>query len=150
MAHLRGEGKGGPDGVSLEIDPIHVAVSRHHLDRAKLSGTAEIWVGQLQDTMPRVSEALGAGSLAFVFMDQRGTTFHEDLTQLERIAGMATESHSTADNTVKPGSPVYLWHVVVGSSQSFDTALWAMSEFALEEIEDWQAVSFLRGVAKNR
>mmetsp|Transcript_2774 Transcript_2774/g.5008 ORF Transcript_2774/g.5008 Transcript_2774/m.5008 type:complete len:417 (-) Transcript_2774:11-1261(-) len=150
VALLRGKGEGGLGGASLEIDPIHVAVSRHHLDRAKLAGAAEIWVGQLQDTMPRVSEALGAGSLAFVFMDQRGTTFHEDLAQLERIAVMATESHSTADNTVKPGSPVYLWHVAVGASQSFDTVLWAMSEFALEEIEDWQAVSLLRGMARNQ
>eukprot|EP00445_Apocalathium_hangoei_P087530 CAMPEP_0204216294 /NCGR_PEP_ID=MMETSP0361-20130328/78063_1 /ASSEMBLY_ACC=CAM_ASM_000343 /TAXON_ID=268821 /ORGANISM="Scrippsiella Hangoei, Strain SHTV-5" /LENGTH=415 /DNA_ID=CAMNT_0051181139 /DNA_START=13 /DNA_END=1260 /DNA_ORIENTATION=- len=143
--------RGGLDlcGISLEIDPIHVAVSRHHLDRASLSTRAEIWVGQLQDTMFRAVEVLGCESIAFVFMDQRGTTFHEDLAQLERMQALAAASQCTADNTLKPGSPVYLWHVAVGAACSFSTSLWSMSEFALEAIEDWQAVSLLRGSREN-
>ena len=92
--------------MSLEIDPIHVAVSRHHLDRALLSLHAEIWVGQLQDTMARVVEAFGANCLAFIFMDQRGTTFHEDLAKLEGMTTIAPLANTTADNTLKPGSPV--------------------------------------------
>lgn len=132
-------------GVSLEIDPVHAAVSRHHLDRASLSGHAEIWVGQLQDTMSRTVEAFGWDSFAFIFMDQRGTTFHEDLAQLERLHALAASSQSTADNTVKPGSPIYLWHVVVGATDIFATSLWSVPEFALDTIEDWQAVSVVLG-----
>jgi len=131
-------------GISLEIDPVHAAVSRHHVDLAGLAGAAEIWVGQLQDTMPRTVEACGADSLAFVFMDQRGTTFHEDLAGLECLSAMAPLAHVTADNTVKPGAPVYLWHVVVGARGNFLTELWALEEFALDAIEDWQSVSLLR------
>lgn len=132
-------------GASLEIDPIHAAVSRHHLNQALLSQQAEIWVGQLQDTMPRAVEVFGSTCLAFSFMDQRGTTFHEDLMQLERLAAVAPIANVTADNTVKPGSPVYLWHVAVGAVDRFTTVLWALAEFALEEIEDWQAVSLALG-----
>ena len=57
----------------------------------------------LQDTMPRVLEVIGATSTVFVFMDQRGTTFHEDLQQLELLLAMAPVAHVTADNTLKPG-----------------------------------------------
>eukprot|EP00747_Dinoflagellata_sp_TGD_P120370 gnl/TRDRNA2_/TRDRNA2_173224_c0_seq2.p1 gnl/TRDRNA2_/TRDRNA2_173224_c0~~gnl/TRDRNA2_/TRDRNA2_173224_c0_seq2.p1 ORF type:complete len:358 (-),score=41.71 gnl/TRDRNA2_/TRDRNA2_173224_c0_seq2:14-1087(-) len=136
-------------GVSLEIDPIHVAISRHHLDCAGLSTAGEVWVGQLQDTMPRVLEAIGATSTAFVFMDQRGTTFHEDLQQLELLAAMAPVAHVSADNTLKPGAPEFLWHVAIGALTSFNTGLWTMSEFALETIEDWQAVSLTLGSSKH-
>lgn len=132
-------------GVSLEIDPVHVAVSRRHLAQAKLSNVAEVWVGQLQDTMPRVGEVLGERCLAFTFMDQRGTTFHEDLMLLERMPALAPISHVTADNTVKPGSPVFIWHVALGASRRFRTQLWSMPEFALVSIEDWQSVSLLLG-----
>lgn len=132
-------------GVSLEIDPVHVAVSRRHLAQAKLSSVAEVWVGQLQDTMPRAGEALGELCLAFTFMDQRGTTFHEDLMLLERMPALAPISHVTADNTVKPGSPVFIWHVALGASQRFCTQLWSVPEFALASIEDWQSVSLVLG-----
>lgn len=141
VRHVRGKDSRCLSGVSLEIDPIHVVVSRHHLDQALLSIYAEIWVGQLQDTMHRVVESLGTCALAFTFMDQRGTTFHEDLAQLERMRLISPMAHVTADNTLKPGSPLYLWHVSVGAVDSFATVLWSMAEFALEEIEDWQAVS---------
>lgn len=133
-------------GTSLEIDPVHVAVSRFHVDRARFSTTAEIWAGQLQDSMPRVTEMLGAHCLSFVFMDQRGTTFHDDLSHVESLRALAPSSHIAADNTLKPGSPVYVWHVTVGA-EGFVTAAWSMSEFALELIEDWQTVSLLCEVA---
>jgi len=145
VSSLRGSGSRDFCGMSLEIDPIHVAVSRHHLDRALLSLHAEIWVGQLQDTMPRVVEALGANCLAFIFMDQRGTTFHEDLAKLEGMTSIAPLANTTADNTLKPGSPVYLWHMCVGAVDRFATVMWAMTEFALEDIEDWQSVSLTFG-----
>jgi len=129
--------------VSMEIDPVHAAISRHHINQAKLSTATEIWVGQLQDTVARVDEVLGDKSLAFIFMDQRGTTFHQDLAQLEGLDVLAPLSHCAADNTLKPGSPIYLWHVAVGATGDFETCLWALSEFASDEIEDWQAVSLL-------
>lgn len=137
-------GRRGVTGTSLEIDPVHAAVSRHHLDQARLSSGAEIWLGQLQDTMPRANEEFGAQGLAFTFMDQRGTTFHSDLAELEALQACAPTSHTVADNTVKPGAPVFLWHVAIGATHSWKTGLVAMSEFASEAIEDWQSVSLLK------
>lgn len=138
----------GLSGVSLEIDPVHVAVSRYHLDLARLSPVAEVWVGQLQDTMAKAPESLGSHGIGLVFMDQRGTTFHEDLAQLECLHAPAALSHITADNTVKPGSPIFLWHLCSGILQHrFLTQLWSMPEFALADIEDWQAVALLRAAS---
>mmetsp|Transcript_78414 Transcript_78414/g.181920 ORF Transcript_78414/g.181920 Transcript_78414/m.181920 type:complete len:149 (-) Transcript_78414:133-579(-) len=131
----------GVSGCSLEIDPVHAAVARRHLDLAQLATAAEIWVGQLQDTLPRAVESWGTRSPSFVFMDQRGTTFHEDLAELERLFALGPSAQVAADNTLKPGSPVYLWHVAVGAWNSFITELWALEEFALHTIEDWQSVS---------
>lgn len=131
--------------VSFEIDPVHALVSRHHLRCAALSHVGEIVLGQLQDTLPRSIEQASWYSQAFVFMDQRGTTFHEDLEHLEYLGAPAPAGHTTADNTTKPGAPVFLWRMAVGSP-AYQSTLYAMCEFAIEEIEDWQSVSLGHGV----
>lgn len=139
-------GREGPMcNVSFEIDPVHVLVSRHHLCCAGLSHVGEIVIGQLQDTLPRSVEQAAWYSQAFCFMDQRGTTFHEDLQLLERLNALAPAGHVTADNTTKPGAPTFLWRVAVGSP-AYCSTLYAMCEFAIEEIEDWQSVSLGLGV----
>mmetsp|Transcript_107704 Transcript_107704/g.335866 ORF Transcript_107704/g.335866 Transcript_107704/m.335866 type:complete len:84 (+) Transcript_107704:49-300(+) len=43
-----------------------------------------------------------------------------------------------ADNTVKPGSPVYNWHC--NYSKSYDTTFYSLHEFLESTIEDWQCV----------
>eukprot|EP00747_Dinoflagellata_sp_TGD_P097779 gnl/TRDRNA2_/TRDRNA2_167234_c0_seq1.p1 gnl/TRDRNA2_/TRDRNA2_167234_c0~~gnl/TRDRNA2_/TRDRNA2_167234_c0_seq1.p1 ORF type:complete len:458 (+),score=53.93 gnl/TRDRNA2_/TRDRNA2_167234_c0_seq1:184-1557(+) len=128
-----------PVGVSFEVDPIHASVARHFIDLACLSLAAEVWLGQLQDTLPLLSERVGSSSLAFGFMDQRGTTFHEDLAQIERLQLPPERMMMTADNVNKPGAPLYLWHLT--RTSSYTSGLWSLGEFASEAIEDWQSVS---------
>jgi len=60
----------GPDGrlISLEIDPKHAAVARRNLERAGLSGVAEVRVGPGVESLPKLA-AEGLGPFDFVFID---------------------------------------------------------------------------------
>jgi len=133
---------GGLVGASFEVDPVHAGVARYFIDLAGLSGSAEIWLGLLQDTVALTAERTGEWSQGFSFMDQRGTTFHEDLAQLERIRLLPPRSTVTADNVNKPGAPIFLWNM--GRTPRFATQLWSLMEFASSTIEDWQSVSVSR------
>jgi len=128
-------------GASFEVDPVHACVARHLIGLAGLSGSAEVWLGLLQDTIPLLVERAGEFSKAFGFMDQRGTTFHEDLHQIEKLSLFPPLAMATADNVNKPGAPIFLWHMT--RSRWFYTILWSMSEFASDRVEDWQSVSTL-------
>lgn len=129
-------------GASFEVDPVHAAVARHFLDLAGLASYAEVWLGLLQDALPLVPERTGEASAQFIFMDQRGTTFHEDMEQIERLRLLPPGSSIAADNVLKPGAPVFLWNLA--QSCCFHSTLWSMGEFASEAIEDWQAIASLR------
>lgn len=129
--------------TTMEIDPIHACICRHVLDIGKLSGVVECWIGQVKDLIPRLLEEYGYMNLNMVFMDQRGTTFHDDLSQLEEMRLMFPECRLVADNTVKPGAPVYVWHCT--TSPSYKTTNFTLHEFLESSIEDWQVVCDYQG-----
>lgn len=124
--------------TTMEIDPIHACIARHTINVAKLSHVVECWIGQVKDLIPRLGEEFGHMNLNMVFMDQRGTTFHDDLSQMEELRLMYPNCRLVADNTVKPGSPVYNWHTTV--SKHYDTTNYTLHEFLESSIEDWQVV----------
>lgn len=124
--------------TSMEIDPVHACIARHVLDMSRLSHIVEVWIGQVKDLIPRLTEEHGDMSLNMVFMDQRGTTFHDDLSQLEELGLMFPNCRIVADNCVKPGSPVYCWHTTV--SERYKTTNYSLNEFLESTIEDWQVV----------
>ncbi|CAK9053923.1 unnamed protein product [Durusdinium trenchii] len=124
--------------TSMEIDPVHACIARHVLDMSRLSHIVEVWIGQVKDLIPRLIEEHGEMSLNMVFMDQRGTTFHDDLSQLEELSLMFPNCRIVADNCVKPGSPVYCWHTTV--SERYKTTNYSLNEFLESTIEDWQVV----------
>lgn len=124
--------------TSMEIDPVHACIARHVLDMSRLSHIVEVWIGQVKDLIPRLTEEHGDMSLNMVFMDQRGTTFHDDLSQLEELNLMFPNCRIVADNCVKPGSPVYCWHTTV--SERYKTTNYSLNEFLESTIEDWQVV----------
>jgi len=124
--------------TSMEIDPIHACIARHVVDIARLSHIVEVWIGQVKDLIPRLGEEFGDFNLNMVFMDQRGTTFHDDLSQLEELRLLSPLCRVVADNTVKPGSPVYCWHTTV--SDCYATTNYTLHEFLEASIEDWQVV----------
>jgi len=124
--------------TTMEIDPIHACIARHVIDIARLSHIVECWIGQVKDLIPRLGEEYGEASVNMVFMDQRGTTFHDDLFQLEELQLMHPRCRLVADNTVKPGAPVYCWHTT--HSEHYSTINYTLHEFLEASIEDWQVV----------
>lgn len=125
--------------TTMEVDPIHACICRHVLDIAKLSHIVECWIGQVKDLIPRLVEEFGSSNLNMVFMDQRGTTFHDDLAHLEQLHLMHPGCRIVADNTVKPGAPVYCWYTTY--SDSYRTTNYSLNEFLETTIEDWQVVA---------
>eukprot|EP00928_Gymnodinium_smaydae_P066885 TRINITY_DN49847_c0_g1_i1.p1 TRINITY_DN49847_c0_g1~~TRINITY_DN49847_c0_g1_i1.p1 ORF type:complete len:347 (+),score=76.43 TRINITY_DN49847_c0_g1_i1:130-1170(+) len=134
--------------TTMEVDPIHACICRHVVDLAHLSHIVECWIGQVKDLIPRLLEEHGSTSLNMVFMDQRGTTFHDDLAQLEQLGLMHPGCRIVADNTVKPGSPLYCWHTTY--SKYYDTINYTLNEYLEATIEDWQVVADYRGPLAGR
>ncbi|CAJ1345566.1 unnamed protein product [Effrenium voratum] len=122
--------------VSLEVNPVHVCISRRLLDLARVSW-AEVKPGQAKDLVPKLIEELGERCAGLIFMDHRGTIFHQDLALLVRSRALAGQARLIADNTLNPGAPLFLWerfhsHCVTQS--------WALQEF-LAHHEDWTTTS---------
>jgi len=65
--------------ISTEFEALHVCISRHHLDLARLSSAAEVWAGHIPWTTPRYVEQFGELGVGFTFMDHKGTRFHQDI-----------------------------------------------------------------------
>jgi len=131
------EAANGACCVSLEVDHVHQVVARHLLDLAGLTPRAEVWNGQVRDLSPRVVDEFGAGAAFFVFMDHRGTRFHEDLGRLVRVGAPATSGHVVADNVLNPGGPVFAWSTCGLVPRA---TAWVLLEFMSSDREDWMVV----------
>lgn len=141
LARWAGDVERGPGRtVSVEVDPIHALLTRHHLSLAWLAPLADVWVGQALDVLPRLPEELGAKSLALAFMDHRGTKFHSDLFRLQRHGSVPGGALHVCDNVLKPGAPVCLW-LVSRRPGGVLAGNWSMNEFAHWNSEDWMLVS---------
>mmetsp|Transcript_35292 Transcript_35292/g.65396 ORF Transcript_35292/g.65396 Transcript_35292/m.65396 type:complete len:83 (-) Transcript_35292:62-310(-) len=66
----------------------------------------------------------------------------EDFALMQRFCLMARRMKFTADNTLNPGSPVFLWERLPQHCLESATATtpWALTEF-LSDHEDWTAVT---------
>lgn len=135
-------GQGQTCLVTVECDPVHVAVARHFLDLAKLASAAEVQPGMVRDAIPALGEALGQAFPRLVFMDQKGTTFHTDHAFLARLDAQPCGVGILADNVLRPGAPVYAW-VLAQSMRTSRPTFWSLPEFLEESagVEDWMALA---------
>jgi len=129
--------------LSLESDVIHVLVARHVAREARCSPAVEVVPGMAHDSVRRIPDDWGGGPATFAFMDHRGTRFHVELGHLERLRALAPEAKFLADNTLKPGAPVNLWHFDHCGHRHSATS-WSLPEFAAESCEDWMTASDCR------
>lgn len=127
-----------PRLISIEVDPVNAFVARHIIDMAMVLCYMEVWTGQIKDVIPRIQEVWGERSLAFGFLDYKGSRYHVDFKRWEQLDLLAPHGRLVADNTVSPGSPLLLWHL--HHSTAVASTNWAMQEFLEEAIEDWMAV----------
>mmetsp|Transcript_17858 Transcript_17858/g.41990 ORF Transcript_17858/g.41990 Transcript_17858/m.41990 type:complete len:274 (-) Transcript_17858:101-922(-) len=126
--------------LSLESDAVHVLLARCLVAAALRSSEAELLPGMAHDVAARLPEEWGSEAIGFAFMDHRGTRFHTELAQLERLLALAPVVRFLADNTLKPGAPELLWHFDHCPSRHVATS-WSLPEFISESCEDWMSAA---------
>lgn len=87
--------------ISLEASARHAEVARANIERAGLSGVAEVRVGQALDTLPKLHEE-GAGPFDFVFIDadkSNNSAYFQWALKLSRPGTVIV-----ADNVVRYGA----------------------------------------------
>eukprot|EP00927_Polykrikos_kofoidii_P041062 TRINITY_DN34993_c0_g1_i1.p1 TRINITY_DN34993_c0_g1~~TRINITY_DN34993_c0_g1_i1.p1 ORF type:complete len:1124 (+),score=191.28 TRINITY_DN34993_c0_g1_i1:97-3372(+) len=125
--------------ASIEVDPVHVTIVRNMVEHAGLTDNVDVWTGYCYDVIPHLLEAYGPRSIGMVFMDQKGTRFHTDLKLMEELDLLDDGALILADNVLKPGAPLYIWHLLHGP-YSHCTAI-SVREFLLQS-EDWMVMGF--------
>mmetsp|Transcript_66454 Transcript_66454/g.144849 ORF Transcript_66454/g.144849 Transcript_66454/m.144849 type:complete len:288 (+) Transcript_66454:3-866(+) len=125
--------------ASIEVDPVHVSIVRNMVDYAGLTETVDVWTGYCYDVIPHLLKAYGPRSVDMVFMDQKGTRFHTDLGLMEDLGLLADGAVILADNVLKPGAPLYIWHLMHGPY--VHTTAVSVREFLLQS-EDWMVLGF--------
>merc|ERR1711897_79723 len=98
------------------------------LNLGERSCVAEVRTGQARDLISRICDDIGQSSLGLVFMDHRGTRFHEELNLFERHVMMSSQADVICDNVLHPGAPVFLWEETRLHTGRFAT-VWSLPEF---------------------
>lgn len=132
--------------TTLEVDPVHVIISRNIHQFGGLQQQIDVWTGHSKDILSRLSGRYGGpGNLLYsvAFFDQKGSRYDEDLTTLERLGMLYPGSVCVADNVLKPGAPILLWHVGQSGPGGYHAQVVSMREFAMPA-EDWMSVSVRR------
>lgn len=124
--------------VTIEKDTGCASLADMVLDSAGMATRAEVWRGRSSDILPRVLEEYGKHCIGFAFFDHSGTVYHEDLEQMERLELLAPDAVVVADNVLKPGAPIFLWHLK-GPGWSGNPSF-SLHEFAQPMVEDWVAL----------
>ena len=98
----------------------------------------QVWLGHSSDVAHYVQRRFGQRSVAMLFMDHRGSLFHEDLETFEELGLFKEGAMVVADNVLKPGAPDFLWQV----RHAYETKLLKVPEFGLghQVLHDWVAV----------
>ncbi|CAJ1398900.1 unnamed protein product [Effrenium voratum] len=141
--------------VTMEMDPVNATIAaqnaspdgslvlaRNHIEMAGLSQAVTVQLGHSDDALQLVKERYGEQSLDMVFMDQRGTAFHEDLRTLEQLNLLAENAVVVADNVLKPGAPYHVWRI--STLPHYATDIVDLREFGSAPVEDWMTVSWVR------
>ncbi|CAE7230858.1 COMT [Symbiodinium microadriaticum] len=133
--------------ATADVDPAHVLIARNVLAFAGLEPPrVTVWTGHSTDLLPRLSAHFRPGSFGFVFMDQRGSLYHEDLDALERAKLLHQGAVLLADNVLKPGSPLLLWRL--SADPKYQALQLSMEEFAMP-VEDWMALAVIKDMASS-
>jgi len=129
--------------VTIEGDPVHIAIARHFLDLVRVAGIVEVQPGMVRDVLPCIGESFSASATGFVFMDQKGTSFHRDHALLDRLGTLVRGASVIADNVVRPGAPVHVW-ATARALRAIAPTFWSLPEFLEESagVEDWMALAW--------
>ncbi|CAJ1460127.1 unnamed protein product [Effrenium voratum] len=129
--------------VSVDVDPAHVLIARNVIAFAGLEPPqVVVWTGHSTAVLMRLcSNSTRSSAFGAVFMDQRGSLYHEDLHNLERSGLLRPGAVVIADNVLKPGAPLLLWRLA--TSPKYSVQQLSVQEFAMP-VEDWMAVAVVK------
>jgi len=135
-----------PEGrvITIEVEPEHAVVAQRLAFHAGVSHKVDVWTGQSSDVLRSLEDRYPGETpqFALVFMDQCGSRFWQDLEILLEKDLLLPGAVILADNVLKPGAPLFLWHLFHGrGSRVFSTELVSLEEFAMEGVEDCMAVA---------
>eukprot|EP00746_Dinoflagellata_sp_MGD_P153047 gnl/MRDRNA2_/MRDRNA2_84030_c0_seq1.p1 gnl/MRDRNA2_/MRDRNA2_84030_c0~~gnl/MRDRNA2_/MRDRNA2_84030_c0_seq1.p1 ORF type:complete len:172 (+),score=33.71 gnl/MRDRNA2_/MRDRNA2_84030_c0_seq1:61-576(+) len=140
MATPRPQPRGtAPLVCGLEGDPVHVVVSRHLLDLARLSSNVEVWAGHAKDALQMPLEILGDQSLSLICLELRGSAAIDDLARIRELGVAFSNANALASSVLKPGAPILAWSVR-GDEK---TSVWSLLEYMSDDIEDWKMIQRL-------
>ena len=99
---------------------------------AGLGHEVEVRIGHSKHLLSRLSHG-SPRKFAFVFMDQKGSRFHEDLKLLADHGLLCDGAVVVADNVLKPGAPIFLYRMAQAMMRGD-----ALSEIVeLQEFATW-------------
>lgn len=129
--------------VSIECDPVHVVIARHFIDFVRLANDVEVFPGMVRDVFPALIETFGWSAIGFTFMDQKGTSFHDDFALFQALQSLHPGAEVVADNALRPGAPVFIWQLAKTDYGAESTKFWSLPEFLEESmgVEDWMAAA---------
>lgn len=132
----------GVQVVTIDVDPAHVLIARNVIAFAGFEPPAiSVWTGHSSSLLPRLCQQARERAFGMVFMDQRGSLYHEDLKCLESSKVLHPGAVIVADNVLKPGAPLLLWRLAV--HHRYCVQQLSMPEFAMP-VEDWMAVAVVK------
>jgi len=124
--------------TSIEVNPTSMIVARSLVAFAGLAHVIDVVTGHSKGVLPRMANARPGRHFSMVFMDQSGSRYDADLAVLEGSGLIGPGSVVIADNALKPGAPLLLWHLL--KSGFYATEIISLAEFAMPS-EDWMVVA---------
>lgn len=134
--------------ITVEVDAEHALVAQCVIAHAGLAHRIYVHCGHSKDVLEQLPDWYsrsrdGAGLwIAGVFMDQCGSRFWEDLSTVVSLGCLAPGAVIAADNCLKPGTPLFLWHILFG--EAFEGEVVSLEEFGMPGVEDWITVARFR------
>mmetsp|Transcript_4162 Transcript_4162/g.9744 ORF Transcript_4162/g.9744 Transcript_4162/m.9744 type:complete len:373 (+) Transcript_4162:395-1513(+) len=143
--------------LALEADPGYAIVARCIIAHAGLGQRVRVRMGHSEDVLTHLAGLLDSreGLFDLVFFDQRGSRYLADLMVLEQGGLLAPAAVLVADNVLKPGAPIFIWHVIHARpftqnpdrclffpvAGRYATQILPVEEFAMPGSEDWLSIS---------
>lgn len=121
--------------VSIEIEPLHAAITNQVLRKAGLDGKAKALIGTLDGLKSKLKTEFD--NFDFIFIDHCKEEYLNDFQILEREGFIHEGTVICADNVIFPGAPDYLKYV----KDNYDTKV---REGRIEEMNLVDAVAVSR------
>ena len=116
--------------ASCEIDAVVANIARAMHAWASAEPRVAVHVGHADDWLASCT----LGSIDALFLDHRGTIYHDDLLVAE--AYFSCGARVIADNVLLPGAPLFLGCI----EGRYDVTIHGVQEFMQPELDDWVVI----------